>query len=186
MRRLQLVSAVWLTLCGAPGRLYAAAQAAQIRLPGAPAFDDALQSRLRDAWRASQSKPRTPHVTADGSPQYINRLVLESSPYLQQHAYNPVNWYPWGTEAFAAAQRDNKPIFLSIGYSTCHWCHVMERECFENPGIAQLLNQHFIAIKVDREERPDIDAVYVEAVSQMTGSAGWPLSVFLTPERKPF
>jgi hypothetical protein len=162
------------------------AQTSELRLPGAPAFDAALQARLREAWHASQSKPRTTHVEPDGSPKYINRLVFESSPYLQQHAYNPVNWYPWGEEAFAAARRENKPIFLSIGYSTCHWCHVMERECFENDAIAELLNEHFIAIKVDREERPDIDAVYVEAVQRMTGSAGWPLSVFLTPDRKPF
>ena len=162
------------------------AQTSELRLPGTPAFDAGLQTRLRDAWRASQSKPRTTHLEADGSPQYINRLVFESSPYLQQHAYNPVDWYPWGEEAFAAARRENKPIFLSIGYSTCHWCHVMERECFENEAIARLLNEHFIAIKVDREERPDIDAVYVEAVQRMTGSAGWPLNVFLTPDRKPF
>src|SRR5262249_21987810 len=123
---------------------------------------------------------------ADGSPKYINRLIFSSSPYLQQHALNPVNWYPWGDEAFAAAQRENKPVFLSIGYSSCHWCHVMEQECFENEAIAQTLNEHFIAIKVDREERPDIDSVYVAAVQRMTGAAGWPLTVFLTPDRKPF
>ncbi len=159
-----------------------------IRLPGAPAFDGDLQKRLRDAWRAREqtSKPRTAHFNADQSAKYINRLVFESSPYLQQHAYNPVNWYPWGAEAFAAARHENKPIFLSIGYSTCHWCHVMEQECFENEVIAQLLNEHFIAIKVDREERPDIDSVYLEAVQRMAGSAGWPLSVFLTPDRQPF
>ena len=159
----------------------------EIHLPGAPAFDADLQTRLRNAsdHQSRQSAP-TSHLNPDGSPKYINRLVFESSPYLQQHAYNPVNWYAWGAEAFAAAQRENKPIFLSIGYSTCHWCHVMEHECFENDAIAQLLNQHFIAIKVDREERPDIDALYVEAVSRMTGGAGWPLSVFLTPERTPF
>jgi uncharacterized protein YyaL (SSP411 family) len=162
--------------------------ATEIRLPGAPAFDADLQTRLRAAWQAQQpqSKPQTSHFSADHSPQYINRLVFESSPYLQQHAYNPVNWYPWGDEAFTAARRENKPIFLSIGYSTCHWCHVMERECFENEKIAVLLNEDFIAIKVDREERPDVDAVYVEAVSRLTGSAGWPLNVFLTPERQPF
>jgi len=156
-----------------------------IRLPGAEAFDAGLQKRLRDA-PASTRKPRTAHVNADGSPKYINRLVFSASPYLQQHAFNPVDWYPWGDEAFAAAQREHKPIFLSIGYSTCHWCHVMERECFENEAIARLLNEHFIAIKVDREERPDIDGVYVAAVQRMTGSAGWPLTVILTPDRKPF
>jgi uncharacterized protein YyaL (SSP411 family) len=185
-RAWRLVAAVCSILAVAGATRVVAAEPSDPRLPGAPAFDGDLQKRLRDAWRAQQSAPRSTHVGADGSPAYINRLVLESSPYLQQHAYNPVNWYPWGEDAFAAARRDNKPIFLSIGYSTCHWCHVMERECFENEGIARLLNEQFIAIKVDREERPDIDAVYVEAVQRMTGSAGWPLSVFLTPDRKPF
>ncbi|HLH38606.1 MAG TPA: thioredoxin domain-containing protein, partial [Bryobacteraceae bacterium] len=115
-----------------------------------------------------------------------NRLAREKSPYLLQHAENPVDWYPWGEEAFAKALRENKPIFLSIGYSTCHWCHVMERESFENPSIAQILNQHFVSIKVDREERPDIDRVYMLFVQASTGSGGWPLSVFLTPDRRPF
>ncbi|HXQ24683.1 MAG TPA: thioredoxin domain-containing protein [Candidatus Acidoferrales bacterium] len=161
---------------------------ASIQLPGAPGFGADLQSRLRAAWAAQAAGHRAhiEHVNADGSPRYINRLIFSSSPYLQQHALNPVNWYAWGDEAFAAATRENKPIFLSIGYSTCHWCHVMERECFENEVIARLLNQHFIAIKVDREERPDIDNVYVEAVQHMTGGAGWPLTVFLTPDRQPF
>jgi uncharacterized protein YyaL (SSP411 family) len=159
-----------------------------IQLPGAPAFDPALQDRLRAAASAAagHTQGRSTRFTADRSPAYINRLVFESSPYLQQHAYNPVNWYPWGEEAFTAAQREKRPIFLSIGYSTCHWCHVMEHQCFESAAIAQLLNERFIAIKVDREERPDIDALYVEAVSRLTGSAGWPLSVFLTPARQPF
>jgi uncharacterized protein len=115
-----------------------------------------------------------------------NRLVREKSPYLLQHAENPVDWYPWGEEAFAKAARENKPIFLSIGYSTCHWCHVMERESFENSSIAEALNQNFVPIKVDREERPDIDRVYMLFVQASTGSGGWPMSVFLTPERKPF
>jgi hypothetical protein len=159
-----------------------------IDLPGAAAFDADLQQQLRHGWAAiaPHGKPRTMHFNPDGSPQYINRLVFAASPYLQQHAFNPVNWYPWGEEAFAAARRENKPIFLSIGYSTCHWCHVMERECFENEAIARALNEHFIAIKVDREERPDIDSVYIAAVQRMTGSGGWPLSVFLTPDRQPF
>jgi hypothetical protein len=112
--------------------------------------------------------------------------VLETSPYLRQHAHNPVDWYPWGDEAFEEARRLDRPVFLSIGYSTCHWCHVMEDESFDEPEIARILNQHFIAIKVDREVRPDVDAIYMSAVQAMTGSGGWPLSVWLTPERRPF
>jgi len=115
-----------------------------------------------------------------------NRLSQEKSPYLLQHAYNPVDWYPWGEEAFKKARSEKKPIFLSIGYSTCHWCHVMERESFEDAEIATFLNENFVAIKVDREERPDVDDVYMSAVQKITGRGGWPLSVFLTPERKPF
>jgi uncharacterized protein len=115
-----------------------------------------------------------------------NRLIGEKSPYLLQHAYNPVDWYPWGEEAFAKAKADKKPIFLSIGYSTCHWCHVMERESFENPRIAQILNRHYVSVKVDREERPDVDRVYMAFVQSTTGSGGWPMSVFLTPDLKPF
>jgi uncharacterized protein YyaL (SSP411 family) len=115
-----------------------------------------------------------------------NRLQHEKSPYLLQHAGNPVDWYPWGKAAFGKAQKENKPIFLSIGYSTCHWCHVMEEESFENADIAAILNQHFVAIKVDREERPDIDQIYMQAVIGMTGSGGWPLTLFLTPDKKPF
>jgi len=117
---------------------------------------------------------------------YTNRLAKEKSPYLLQHAHNPVDWFAWGKEAFQKAKADNKPLFLSIGYSTCHWCHVMERESFENPEIAKVLNDHFISIKVDREERPDIDGVYMSVVMAITGSGGWPMSVFLTPEKKPF
>jgi uncharacterized protein YyaL (SSP411 family) len=115
-----------------------------------------------------------------------NRLIDEKSPYLLQHAYNPVDWYPWGAEAFFKARVEDKPIFLSIGYSSCHWCHVMERESFEHPAIADLLNQHFVSIKVDREERPDVDEIYISAVQLMAGHAGWPLSVFLTPDGYPF
>ncbi len=115
-----------------------------------------------------------------------NRLIREKSPYLLQHAHNPVDWRPWGEEAFQAAREENKPVFLSIGYSTCHWCHVMERESFEDPEVARLMNEVFICIKVDREERPDIDAVYMTVCQMMTGSGGWPLTVFLTPEKKPF
>src|SRR5208282_5528286 len=110
----------------------------------------------------------------------------ETSPYLLQHATNPVDWYPWSAEALARAKSENRPIFLSIGYSACHWCHVMERESFENPDIAALMNEHFVNIKVDREERPDLDQIYMSAVMAMTGHGGWPMSVFLTPDLKPF
>ena len=116
----------------------------------------------------------------------MNRLAKERSPYLLQHAANPVDWYAWGDEAFERARHEDKPIFLSIGYSTCHWCHVMEHESFENPGIAELLNRDFVSIKVDREERPDVDRVYMSFVQATTGSGGWPMTVFLTPELKPF
>jgi uncharacterized protein YyaL (SSP411 family) len=115
-----------------------------------------------------------------------NRLANESSPYLRQHAHNPVDWYPWGDEAFARARAENKPILLSVGYSACHWCHVMERESFEDAGIAQLMNELFVNIKVDREERPDVDHIYMNAVQLLTGRGGWPMTVFLTPEGKPF
>ncbi len=115
-----------------------------------------------------------------------NHLAGESSPYLQQHATNPVDWYPWGDEAFAKAKREDKPVFLSIGYSTCHWCHVMEHESFEDEDVAALLNEHFVAVKVDREERPDIDAVYMSVTQSMTGSGGWPMTVVMTPDKEPF
>ncbi len=115
-----------------------------------------------------------------------NRLTRESSPYLVAHAHNPVDWYPWGPEALDRAVREDNPIFLSIGYSACHWCHVMERESFENPALAELLNANFVAIKVDREERPDLDQIYMNAVQLMTGRGGWPMSVFLTPDARPF
>ena len=116
----------------------------------------------------------------------MNRLHTEKSPYLLQHAHDPVDWYGWGEEAFAKAREEDKPIFLSIGYSTCHWCHVMAHESFADPTVAEALNQHFIAIKVDREERPDIDAVYMEVCQALTGSGGWPLTILMTPEQKPF
>ena len=127
------------------------------------------------------SAPFTPSI---GRPE--NRLALEKSPYLLQHAHNPVNWYPWGQEALTKAATEDKPIFLSVGYSACHWCHVMERESFENDDVAALLNQHFVCIKVDREERPDIDEIYMTAVQMMTGQGGWPMSVFLLPDGRPF
>src|SRR5262249_54517210 len=126
-------------------------------------------------------------ITGDASPPRVpNRLIHESSPYLRQHAYNPVDWYPWGEEALQAAREQDKPIFLSVGYSACHWCHVMEHESFENEAIAALMNKSFINIKVDREERPDLDQLYMNAVQLMTRSGGWPMSVFLTPDLRPF
>src|ERR1700730_14238695 len=113
-----------------------------------------------------------------------NSLGNETSPYLLQHKNNPVWWLPWSTEAFELARRENKPIFLSIGYSTCHWCHVMEKDSFEKEDVAQVLNDNFISIKVDREERPDVDSIYMSAVQAMTGGGGWPLSALLTPDGK--
>ncbi len=115
-----------------------------------------------------------------------NRLAREKSPYLLQHAHNPVDWFAWGDEAFARARAENKPIFLSIGYSTCHWCHVMERESFEDEKVGAFLNEHFVSIKVDREERPDVDKIYMTFIQATTGGGGWPMNVFLTPELKPF
>src|SRR5688572_18605297 len=115
----------------------------------------------------------------------MNRLARERSPYLLQHAGNPVDWYPWGDEAFEKARREDKPIFLSIGYSACHWCHVMEHESFESNEVAQTMNRHFINIKVDREERPDVDAIYMKAVQIMTGRGGWPMNVVTLPDGRP-
>jgi uncharacterized protein YyaL (SSP411 family) len=117
---------------------------------------------------------------------FTNRLAGETSPYLLQHAHNPVDWYPWGPEAFETARRDGKPVLLSIGYSACHWCHVMEHESFEDPETARLMNEHFVSIKVDREERPDLDEIYMNCVQMMTGHGGWPMTVFLTPDGEPF
>ena len=125
------------------------------------------------------------NLPPDGGEGY-NRLIFEKSPYLLQHAANPVDWYPWGEEAFQQAKKEDKPIFLSIGYATCHWCHVMEKESFENQEAADLINKHFIPIKVDREERPDIDQIYMAVCQAVTGMGGWPLTVLLTPEKKPF
>jgi uncharacterized protein YyaL (SSP411 family) len=130
-----------------------------------------------------------PSAEVAASPQkqlFTNRLIHSKSPYLLQHAHNPVDWYPWGEEAFAKARKENKPIFLSVGYSTCHWCHVMEHESFENPQVARILNDNFVCIKVDREERPDVDRVYMTFVQATTGGGGWPMSVWLTPDLKPF
>jgi uncharacterized protein YyaL (SSP411 family) len=155
---------------------------------GFPRHPPELRARLARALASREpgSDARSDHRLPDGSPRFTNRLLLESSPYLRQHAHNPVDWYPWGPEALAAAAREDKPILLSIGYSTCHWCHVMERESFDDLGIASLLGESFIAIKVDREERPDLDDIYMTAM-QLTGrGGGWPLQSFLTPAGKPF
>jgi len=136
--------------------------------------------------RGSSYTPRTKHLNPDGWATFTNRLFLESSPYLLQHAHNPVDWYPWGDEAFQTAADLNRPVLLSVGYSTCHWCHVMEEESFEDQEIARYINENYVAIKVDREERPDVDAIYMAAVQALTGRGGWPMTVWLTPDRKPF
>src|SRR6266511_1638143 len=115
-----------------------------------------------------------------------NRLAAETSPYLLQHADNPVDWYPWGDEAFTKARAENKPVLLSGGYAACHWCHVMEHESFEDDDTAALMNERFVNIKVDREERPDVDSLYMDAVVALTGHGGWPMTVFMTPEGEPF
>ncbi|HET9751885.1 MAG TPA: thioredoxin domain-containing protein, partial [Myxococcales bacterium] len=154
--------------------------------PGAQGFNEELSERLARAVAQRAQPPRTRHLREDGSARFTNRLALETSPYLLQHAHNPVDWRPWGEEAFAAARSLDRPIFLSIGYATCHWCHVMEEESFESEEIAQILNQRFVPVKVDREERPDVDAIYMQAVQMLTQHGGWPMSVFLTAEGKPF
>ncbi|MCB0386557.1 MAG: thioredoxin domain-containing protein, partial [Bdellovibrionales bacterium] len=157
-------------------------------LPGTESFSEELIRAFsqRRISLGPDYSPRTHHLLSDGSAKYTNRLFLETSPYLLQHAHNPVNWFPWGEEAFSLAKELGRPVLLSIGYSTCHWCHVMEEESFEDEGIARFLNENFVAIKLDREERPDIDAVYMAAVQAMTGSGGWPLNVWLTHDKKPF
>jgi hypothetical protein len=156
-------------------------------LPGAAPPPPELALRLERALAERAGEPaRTRHRNADGSPRYVNRLALEASPYLLQHAHNPVDWYPWGEEAFARARREKKPVLLSIGYSTCHWCHVMEEESFDDLEIATFLNRHYVAIKVDRERRPDVDAVYLAAAAGLGVAGGWPLSVWLTPDGRPF
>ena len=159
-------------------------------LPEAPPLGQSLAAVLSAALAAKRAAPggylpRTHHLDGD-APKYTNRLILESSPYLLQHAHNPVDWRPWGDEVFDEARRLERPVFLSIGYATCHWCHVMEAESFEDEEIAAFMNGHYLCIKVDREERPDIDAVYMSAVQALTGSGGWPMSVWLTPAREPF
>ena len=156
--------------------------------PGAPAPPAGLREALGDALArlGAGYVPRTHNLREDGGPRWVNRLVREASPYLLQHAHNPVDWHPWGDEAFALARSLDRPVLLSIGYSTCHWCHVMEVESFEDPEIADYVNRHFVAIKVDREQRPDVDAVYMAAVQMMTGQGGWPMTTVLDHERRPF
>jgi len=156
--------------------------------PGIETFPPALLKKIvtMRKKRGESYSPRTKHLTADGKAKYTNRLFLESSPYLLQHAHNPVNWYPWGDEAFELAAKLKRPVLLSVGYSTCHWCHVMEEESFEDLEIATYINENFIAIKVDREERPDIDAIYMAALQALGQGGGWPMNVWLTPDREPF
>ncbi len=164
----------------------ATAQApADIALPGVEPVSRALYQRMRQATAARGGPAHTRHLRPDGSPRYTNRLIFEASPYLQQHAHNPVNWYPWGDAALARARSLDRPILLSIGYSTCHWCHVMEEESFEDEEIARQINQGFVAIKVDREERPDLDAIFMTAVQLISGGGGWPMTLFLTPSGEP-
>ena len=156
--------------------------------PGAAPRAPEVQARLEAALAAlpADYEPRTEHLDAGGAPLFLNRLILETSPYLRQHAHNPVDWFPWGAEAFERALAEDKPVFLSIGYSTCHWCHVMERESFDNVEVARLMNEKFICIKVDREQRPDIDDIYMTAVQVTQQRGGWPMSSFLLPDRRPF
>jgi uncharacterized protein YyaL (SSP411 family) len=155
-------------------------------LPGLEA-GETLPKRLADALAAKgkEYEPRTHHLLEDGYPRFTNRLILEVSPYLLQHAHNPVNWYPWSDEAFERARAENKLVLMSVGYSTCHWCHVMERESFEDLEIAAYMNSNYISVKVDREERPDVDSIYMDVVNMMTGRGGWPMTVVLTPDREP-
>ena len=147
-----------------------------------PALLDSAENQVRAPLPSLDEISQLP---PDGGPDY-NRLIHEKSPYLLQHATNPVDWHPWGDEAFALARKLDKPVFLSVGYSTCHWCHVMEHESFEDEEVAALLNQYFVCIKVDREERPDIDHVYMTVTQRLTGQGGWPMTVFMTPDKKPF
>ena len=168
----------------------AAAESASERnaLPGLEPFPEQLSTWLMRDYQAKgpDYKPRTHHLHPNGTPKFINRLISEASPYLLQHAHNPVNWYAWGPEALETAKAESKIILLSIGYSTCYWCHVMEEESYESEQVAEILNRDFIAIKVDREERPDLDKIHMDAVVAMRGHGGWPLNVFLTPDLGPF
>jgi uncharacterized protein YyaL (SSP411 family) len=156
-----------------------------LRMKSLPPFV-AIAALLIAALNLCQGAEPESTVNVAPSSAFTNRLAGEKSPYLLQHQHNPVDWFPWGAEAFEKARRENKPIFLSVGYSTCHWCHVMAHESFENPETAKIMNEHFVNIKVDREERPDVDKVYMTYVQATTGSGGWPMSVFLTPTLEPF
>ncbi|GIW41323.1 MAG: hypothetical protein KatS3mg076_1900 [Candidatus Binatia bacterium] len=187
--RFATLSFAWLFFLSSLASTVFAETGAGLRpLPGAEPFPPELEARLLAELRSKGPNyvPRTRHRNPDGSPRYTNRLLLEKSPYLLQHAHNPVNWYPWGPEAFEVARRENRPVLLSVGYSTCHWCHVMEEESFEDEEIAEFLNRHYVAIKVDRERRPDVDAAYMAAVQALSGGGGWPMTVWLTPSGEPF
>ncbi len=174
----------WLYACATPPPIIAPSPEPG---PGPSAtWPDGLREQLVASWRSAGHPPRTRHLLPDGAPRYVNRLVAETSPYLRQHAHNPVDWRPWGPEALAEARARDLPIFLSVGYATCHWCHVMEDESFEDVEIAGVLNAHFIPVKVDREERPDVDALYMAAVQLATGRGGWPMTVITTPGAEPF
>ena len=157
-------------------------------LPGVYDLDSALLVKFKEMrkQRGESYRPCPRHLNSKGEALFTNRLFLEKSPYLLQHAHNPVNWHPWSETAFESARKENKPVLLSIGYSTCHWCHVMEEESFEDMEIAKYMNENYIAIKVDREERPDIDSVYMNAVQVMAGHGGWPMTVWLTPDKQVF
>jgi uncharacterized protein YyaL (SSP411 family) len=150
--------------------------------------DPALTAELDEIYGAlgHHYTPRTDLWDADGRARYVNRMIAEPSPYLRQHAHNPVDWQPWGEEAFAEAARRNVPVFLSIGYATCHWCHVMEEESFDNETVAAAMNAGFVPVKLGREQRPDLDQIYILATQMQQGHAGWPNSVWLTPEAEPF
>ena len=177
-RRIALLSTVLLA-CPAPAPSAGNDEPAD----APPAQDGTAPPDTKETKPATPSTPgRDPAVVREQG----NHLVGEPSPYLEQHAHNPVDWYPWGEEALNKAKRENKPIFVSIGYSTCHWCHVMEKESFEDDEVAKFLNDNFVAIKVDREQRPDLDALYIDAVASMGGSTGWPLTIFLTPNLEPY
>ncbi len=167
------------------GNLFAAQFAV---LPAAPDMPAEVRAQIETAWSRlpAQYQPRTRHAHPDGMPVFANRLLLESSPYLLQHAHNPVNWYPWGDAAFAQAQLTGQPILISIGYSSCHWCHVMAEESYADLKIAEFINAHFIAVKVDREVHPEVDAIYLLAAQLAGSGGGWPLHAFLTPDGKPF
>ena len=181
LRRLLSGAVLWCAAAGAAAEVPA-------RLPGAEPFPPDVRERLTVALEAEGAGyvPRTKQLRPDGGPRFTNRLLLETSPYLRQHAHNPVDWRPWGPEAFEAARRLRRPVLVSIGYSTCHWCHVMEEQSFDVPEIAEVVNRGFVAVKVDREVRPDVDAIYMAALHALQGNGGWPLNVWLTPDGEPF